>query len=65
MGTCDALKVLAVLVIGTALGLFATWATVIRGSMGGNVSSGLAHQPLHRISEGGPYLRANIAVHGC
>ena len=60
-----ALKILAVLVLGTALGLFATWATVIRGAMSGNVSSGPWHTSLYiGSSEGGPYLRANIAVHG-
>ena len=60
-----ALKTLAVLVVGTALGLFATWATVIRGAMSGNVSSGPWHTSLYiGSSEGGPYLRANIAVHG-
>jgi hypothetical protein len=58
-------KVLAVLVIGTALGLFATWATVIRGTMGGGVSSGPWHTSVYTgSSEGGPYLRARIAVHG-
>lgn len=60
-----ALKILAVLVLGTAMGLFATWATVIRGAMSGNVSSGPWHTSLYIGSnEGGPYLRANIAVHG-
>jgi hypothetical protein len=58
-----ALKVLAVLVIGTALGLFATWATVVRGTMGGAVADG--RTSLYAgSSEGGPYLRASIALHG-
>jgi hypothetical protein len=60
-----ALKILSVLVVGTALGLFATWATVVRGTMGGNVSSGPWRTSLYTgSSEGGPYLRAHIAVHG-
>jgi hypothetical protein len=60
-----AIKILSVLIVGTALGLLATWATVIRGSMGGNVSSGPWHTSLYTgSSEGGPYLRARIAVHG-
>jgi hypothetical protein len=60
-----ALKILAVLVIGTLLGLSATWMTVIRGTMGGNVSDGPWHTSLAAGSrEGGPYLRASIAVHG-
>ena len=60
-----ALKILSVLVVGTALGLFATWATVVRGAMGGDVSSGPWRTSLYTgSSEGGPYLRAHIAVHG-
>ena len=59
------LKILLVLVVGTALGLFATWATVVRGTMAGNVSSGPWRTSLLTGSrEGGPYLRAHIAVHG-
>ena len=60
-----ALKVLAVLVIGTVLGLAATWFTVIRGTMAGGVSDGPWKTSLYAgTSEGGPYLRAQIAVHG-
>jgi hypothetical protein len=60
-----ALKILSVLVVGTALGLLATWATVVRGAMSGNVSSGPWRTSLYAgSSEGGPYLRAHIAVHG-
>jgi len=60
-----ALKILSVLVVGTALGLFATWATVVRGTMSGNVSSGPWRTSLYTgSSESGPYLRAHIAVHG-
>jgi hypothetical protein len=60
-----ALKILAVLCVGTGLGLLATWATVIRGTMGGSVSDGPWRTSLYAgSSEGGPYLRAHIAVHG-
>ena len=60
-----ALKVVAVLVIGTLLGLAATWATVVRGTMGGNVSDGPWHTSLYAGSrEGSAYLRASIALHG-
>jgi hypothetical protein len=60
-----ALKIFLVLAFGTVLGLAATWATVIRGTMGGNVSDGPWGTSLYiGSSEGGPYLRARIAVHG-
>jgi hypothetical protein len=60
-----ALKTFSVLAVGTVLGLFATWATVIRGTMGGGVSDGPWRTSLYiGSSEGGPYLRANIAAHG-
>jgi hypothetical protein len=60
-----ALKIFSVLVLGTVLGLAATWASVIRGTMGGNVSDGPWGTSLYiGSSEGGPYLRARIAVHG-
>lgn len=60
-----ALKILAVLVVGTALGLAATWFTVIRGTMAGGVSDGPWKTSLYAgSSEGGIYLRAQIAVHG-
>lgn len=59
------LKVLAVLVVGIVLGLFATWATVVRGTMAGGVADGPWKTSLYAGSaEGGPYLRASIAVHG-
>jgi len=59
------LKILAVLVIGAALGLLATWATVVRGTMGGGVADGPWRTSLYAgSSEGGPYLRAAIALHG-
>jgi hypothetical protein len=60
-----ALKILSVLCAGIVLGLIATWMTVIRGTMGGDVSDGPWHTSLYTgSSEGGPYLRAQIAVHG-
>jgi hypothetical protein len=60
-----ALKILGVLVVGVALGLAATWFTVFRGTMAGNVSDGPWKTSLYAgSSEGGPYLRASIAVHG-
>jgi hypothetical protein len=50
---------------GIALGLVATWATVIRGTMGGGISDGPWRTSLYAgSSEGSPYLRAQIAVHG-
>ena len=60
-----ALKIIAVLVAGTVLGLAVTWATVIRGTMGGNVADGPWRTSLFAgSSESGPYQRASIAVHG-
>jgi hypothetical protein len=60
-----ALKIFWVLLAGIALGLAATWATVIRGTMGGGVSDGPWRTSLYiGSSEGDPYLRAQIAVHG-
>jgi hypothetical protein len=60
-----ALKILSMLGAGIMLGLAATWATVIRGTESGSVSDGPWHTSFHAgSSEGGPYLRAYIAVHG-
>src|ERR1700694_1754978 len=60
-----ALKILSMLGAGIMLGLAATWATVIRGTMAGDVGNGPWHTGLYTgSSEGGPYLRAYIAVHG-
>jgi hypothetical protein len=60
-----AVKILAMLVAGIALGLAATWATAIRGTMGGNIDNGPWRTSLYiGSSESGPYLRARIAVHG-
>ena len=60
-----ACKIFAMLIVGAALGLAATWVTTIRGSMGGGVIDGPWATSLDTgSSEGGPYLRARIAVHG-
>jgi len=60
-----ALKIVAMLAIGIALGLAATWATAIRGTMSGGVSDGPWSTSLDTgSSDSGPYLRARIAVHG-
>jgi hypothetical protein len=60
-----AFKIAATLAIGITLGLAATWATAIRGTMSGGVSDGPWSTSLDTgSSEGGPYLRARIAVHG-
>ncbi|HEX4301527.1 MAG TPA: DUF1214 domain-containing protein [Rhizomicrobium sp.] len=60
-----ALKTLAVLVIGTLLGLGVTWFTVVRGTMGGGVSDGPWKTSLYTgSSTGGAALRASVAVHG-
>ena len=60
-----AFKIFAMLVAGIMLGLAATSVTAIRGTMGGSVTDGPWHTSLYTGSnEGGPYLRAQIAVHG-
>jgi hypothetical protein len=60
-----ALKIAATIAIGVALGLAATWVTVIRGTMSGGVSDGPWSTSLDTgSSESGLYLRARIAVHG-
>ena len=60
-----ALKILLTLVIGIALGLAATWATAIRSSKSGGIGDGPWRTSLFAgSSEGGPYLRAYVAVHG-
>jgi len=59
------LKICSMLGVGILLGLAATWVTVIRGTMGGGVSSGPWQTSMFAgSSQGGPYLRARIAVHG-
>jgi hypothetical protein len=59
------LKIFVMLIAGIALGLGATWVTAIRGTLGGGVSNGPWITSLYTgSSEGGPYLRARVAVHG-
>jgi hypothetical protein len=54
-----AVKILAMLVAGIALGLAATWVTAIRGTMGGDIDGGPWRTSLYiGSSESGPYLRA-------
>src|SRR6202035_3402782 len=58
------LKVLLTLIAGIALGLATTWATVIRPNGSGGVADGPWRTSLAAgSSEGGPYLRAYVAVH--
>lgn len=60
-----AAKIVAMLVVGVALGLFATWLIVVRGSMPGGVSDGSwKTNLLIGSSGGGIYTRASVAVHG-
>ena len=59
------LKILLTLIGGIALGLAATWATVIRSNNSGGIGDGSWRTSLFAgSSEGGPYLRAYVAVHG-
>jgi hypothetical protein len=59
------LKVLAVLLSGTALGLIATYITVARPVFGGDISNGPWKTSLETGSEeSGPYQRASVALHG-
>jgi hypothetical protein len=60
-----ALKIFMMLVTGIVLGLAVTWATVIKSSIGGDMVDGPWRTSINTgSSEGGPYLRARIAVHG-
>ena len=59
------LKILLTLIAGIALGLAATWATVIRTNNSGGIGDGPWRTSLFAgSSEGDPYLRAYVAVHG-
>jgi hypothetical protein len=59
------LKILLTLIGGIALGLAATWATVIRTNNSDGIGDGSWRTSLFAgSSEGGPYLRAYVAVHG-
>ena len=60
-----ALKIVAVVVVGTFLGLFATWAIAVRGNMPGGVADGPWKTDLAIGSpQGDPYTRASVAIHG-
>jgi len=60
------LKCLAALIAGTALGLFVTWLTVVRGGgMGGDTVNGPWRTSLLTGStQSGAALRASVALHG-
>src|SRR5258706_4529085 len=59
------LRAVLTLVIGAALGLFATWITVVRGAFDSEISDGPWHTILATGSaQNGPYARARVAVHG-
>ncbi len=60
-----ALKIVAVLAVGIVLGLAATWATVVRGTLAGGIDDGPWRTSLEAgSSQGDIYLRARVAVHG-
>ena len=60
-----ALKIFAVVVTGTVLGLLATLAILMHGTMGGEVADGPWRTSLETGSvQSGPYLRASVALHG-
>lgn len=60
-----AAKIIAMLVIGTALGLLVTWFTIMRGAMPGGVSDGPWKTNLLIGSSGGDMAtRASVAAHG-
>jgi hypothetical protein len=60
-----ATKIITAVVVGTLLGLFATWFTVERGSMPGAVTNGPWTTNLAAgNSQSDPYTRAKVAIHG-
>ncbi len=60
-----ALKILAALIAGTALGFVATWVTIVHGSMPGGVANGPWKSSLATGSaQSDPYTRARVALHG-
>lgn len=60
-----ATKIAIVLAIGTALGLFATWFTVVRGALPGGVTDGPWRTNLAAGNpRSDPYTRARVALHG-
>lgn len=59
------LKIVAAVLAGSALGLAATWFTVVRGGLPGGVSDGAWHTSLAIGSASGDlYTRARVALHG-
>jgi hypothetical protein len=60
-----ALKIIVVVIAGALLGLAATWAVIVRGTMGGDIVNGPWRTSLLTGSaQSGPYLRAAVALHG-
>ncbi len=60
-----ATKMVAALIVGTALGLAATWFTVVRVAIPGGLSNGPWRTNLAAgDSRSDPYTRAMVAVHG-
>ncbi len=58
-------KILTVLVVGSALGLGATYVTAVHASLPGGVCDGVWHTNLSiGSSSGSPYTRARVALHG-
>jgi hypothetical protein len=58
-------KIVAVLVAGTLVGLFSTWLIVVRGGMPGGLSNGPWHTSLATGNEqSDPYTRASVALRG-
>jgi hypothetical protein len=58
------LKCLAALIAGTALGLFVTWLTVVRGASGDTVNGPWRTSLLTGSTQSGAALRASVALHG-
>jgi len=58
------LNILAVLILGTALGLAATWLVVSRLGFGSVSDGPWRTSLLVGSAQSGPYLRANVARHG-
>jgi len=53
------------LAAGVALGLLATWVTVVRAGFGGSITDGPWRTSLTAgTAESGPYQRASVAIHG-
>lgn len=60
-----ALKILAVIVVGTILGLFVTWLSLMHGNMPGGISDGVWKTNLAiGDTQSDSFTRAAVAVHG-